>query len=179
MDVRRAVAALVLLGLLVGCAKDEPRADPPEPTASVSTPPTPPEPAIPDAAKGADEAGARAFVHFWFRLFNYSINTGDSAALMRSSSGDCVTCNAFRRNIRKAHADGGGVRAVGWKPIAIGRVRAAGLTTFDMTVRQGDEEYLNADGEVLQHFAGRTREMTIRLTRRDSAWVVQQLDIKR
>jgi hypothetical protein len=180
MDVRRAVAALLLLGLLVSCSDDEPGSDPPEPTGSATVSSTAPvEPVIPAEARGTDEASAKVFVRYWFELFNYAVNTGDSIRLIRLSASDCVTCKAFRRNIRKAYADGGRVRAVGWTPTSIRPMGGFEDPTFVLRVRQGDEKYLDSDGDVVRHFTGGHRRMVIQLALEGSAWRVQQLDIKR
>jgi len=180
MDVRRAIAALLLLGLLVSCSDDEPSSGPPEPTESATTTSTVPvEPVMPAEARGSDQASAKAFVRYWFDVFNYAVNTGDSVRLMRLSASECVTCKAFRRNIRRAYADGGHVRAMGWTPTSIRPLEKFEEPTFALRVRQGEEEHLDAGGEVVRHFSGRSRSMTIRLTQQGSSWLVGELGIKR
>jgi hypothetical protein len=167
--------------LLVSCSDDEPTSDPQEPTSSATGTPSvaPIEPVIPAEARGTDEASAKAFVRYWFELFNYAVNTGDSIRLMRLSASDCASCQAFRKNIQKAYADGGGVRAVGWTPTSIRPIGVSEDPTFALRVRQGEEEYLDASGDVVKHFSGRHRSMTIQLTRQGSTWLVRGLDIKR
>jgi len=179
MDVRRLVAALTLLGLLVSCSDDEPTSDPQEPTSSATGTPSPTGPVIPAEAQGADEASAKAFVRYWFEVFNNAVNTGDSALLMQLSTSECVSCKAFRRNIQKAYADGGGIRAAGWTPTSIHRIAAFKTPTFALSVLQGEEEYLNASGDVVRHFSGKRRSMTIQMIRGGPTWLVQQLDIER
>ena len=110
MDVRRAIAALLLLGLLVSCSDDEPSSDPPDPTASATPTSTAPARACDSCrSAGEREASAKAFVRYWFDVFNYAVNSGDPALLCDQSAGECITCKAFRRNIDEGHADGGGV----------------------------------------------------------------------
>jgi hypothetical protein len=178
MDVRRLVAALMLLGSLVSCSDDEPTSDPQEPTSSATVSPSPTGPVIPAEARGTDETSAKAFVRYWFEVFNTAVNSGDPAPLMQLSTADCVSCKAFRRNIERAYSDGGRVRAVGWRPTSIDPVGGQ-AATFALSVRQGDEQYLNSSGDVVRHFAGGRRNMIIQLVRLGSIWRVERLEIER
>lgn len=179
MDVRRLIAALMLLGLLVSCSDDGPDSSPQEPTSSATVSPTPTGLVIPAAARGTDEASTKPFVRYWFEVFNNAVNSGDSGQLVKLSTSGCVSCNAFRRNIQKAYSDGGRVRAVGWTPTSIDRIAGTKFPTFALNVLQGEEEYMNASGDVVRHFSGKRRSMKIQLIRGDSTWLVRQLDIER
>lgn len=179
MDVRRAVAALLLLGLLGGCSDDGSSSDPPEPTTSASTSPSPSEPVLPEEAQGSDEASAKAFVRYWFEVLSYSLNSGSSTRLMSLSTSDCISCGALRKNIREAYEEGGRVDADGWRPISIRRLSNYSPPAFQLQVVQGEEEYLNASGVMVRHFSGGQRDMTIQLIHQGSTWRVKQLDIKR
>jgi hypothetical protein len=183
MYVRRFLAALMLPALLVSCSTDKPSSDPPGPSSSATVSPsptaTPSGLAIPAEAQGTDAASAKAFVRFWFEVFSSAMNTGDPAFVMELSTKECVSCKAIRRNIRRTYVDGRSVRAEGWSPTSIRKLAAFESLTFALIVRQGEEEYLNAAGDVVRHFSGGRRRMKIQLIRRGSTWLVQGLDIER
>ncbi|GAA4824130.1 DUF6318 family protein [Nocardioides caeni] len=62
------------------------------PSASPSAVATPTEPPLPDAATKATEAGARAFITYYWDLINYAQLTGDVEALSSLSSSTCDGC---------------------------------------------------------------------------------------
>lgn len=110
-----AVSLMTATLLLSGCSDDR---DPPDarststPSGTIATPSTsaeatPTEPPLPDAATKATEAGARAFITYYWDLINYAQVTGDVKALKRSSSDSCEGCNQGVRAIRDLYeADG-------------------------------------------------------------------------
>jgi len=112
MVVRRWVAALLALPLLVSCADGEASSDPDKPTPSVTsteseTPTGPDEPELFAAARKPTEAGAIAFVkHYWASVY-YAQSTGDLTGLTRLSSQHCELCRGGVRGLRKLNADGG------------------------------------------------------------------------
>ncbi|MEV5001849.1 DUF6318 family protein [Nocardioides sp. LML1-1-1.1] len=118
----RAVAAVVGAGALaagvVGCTGDDPGAGPsPSPSASVSTSVSPtPEPTaapvapvLPAAARKATEAGARAFIAYYWALINYAQVTGDVKGLEKVSGPSCDGCKAGIDGIVKIYRGGGQV----------------------------------------------------------------------
>ncbi|WP_418058624.1 DUF6318 family protein [Pimelobacter simplex] len=116
---RRCVVALALVVLGVGGCN----ADPPDPgptwsmsgsaevTASSSPTVTPgPEvPVLPAAAREASEAGARAFVEYYWELVNYAQATGDVRALRAVSGPSCEGCQAGIAAVRRHYRAGGRV----------------------------------------------------------------------
>ncbi|QSR26854.1 hypothetical protein CFH99_14585 [Nocardioides aromaticivorans] len=118
-SLRAALAAsLAALALLAGCSDDDPSpgdpgststpTDKPEtPTSSATAKPT--EPALPDAATKATEAGARAFITYYWDLINYAQVTGDVKALKRVSASSCEGCNAGIEGVREHYQSGGRV----------------------------------------------------------------------
>ncbi|GAA4096118.1 DUF6318 family protein [Nocardioides kongjuensis] len=119
--IRAAVAMLVLL-LLSGCSDGNasPR-DPSStwsPTGTMQTPtsaaPDPVEPQLPAAAKEASEAGARAFIAYYWDLINYAQVTGDVKALRSVSGPHCNGCKAGIRGVRELYAEGGHIEGGGY-----------------------------------------------------------------
>lgn len=116
-SLRAALAAsLAALGLLAGCSDDDaPPGDPTSTWTPTGTPETatsaatekPTEPELPDAATKATEAGARAFITYYWDLINYAQVTGDVKALKRVSGPRCKGCNSGISAIRDHYASGG------------------------------------------------------------------------
>lgn len=116
-SLRAALAAsLTALALLAGCSDDDPSpgdpgstsapTDKPEtPTSSATAKPT--EPALPDAATKATEAGARAFITYYWDLINYAQVTGDVKALKGVSGPRCIGCRNGIKAIQSHYASGG------------------------------------------------------------------------
>ncbi len=116
-SLRAALAAsLAALALLAGCSDDDPSpgdpgststptGNPETPTSSATAKPT--EPALPDAATKATEAGARAFITYYWDLINYAQVTGDVKALKRVSGPNCDRCQAGIRGINAVYSAGG------------------------------------------------------------------------
>lgn len=116
--VRRAGAAVVLIGCIALSACTSTDAEPTVPSApttvsttSSSSTTAPPAtatptgaPLLPDAARQQTPEGAEAFVRHWFDLFNYSFTALDSAALL--SAGNCLTCQQLAKTIDEVAARG-------------------------------------------------------------------------
>jgi len=113
MVVRRLLAALVLLPVLVACSDKEtggPRADPSEPTSSATVEPTPTEPtspAMPSAVRRLNDDGAAAFVDYYWQVVEYAELTGDVASLGRLGSVACTKCRGGIGYVTKVHRQGG------------------------------------------------------------------------
>jgi hypothetical protein len=118
--VRLITATAVCLALLTtaACSSDPQPAAPPTPTDSVSaTSAAPPEdtapetatetaspstdalPELPDEAKEQTEAGAEAFVKFYFDMLNILVQDPKPGVLGGLASPNCQTCGAFAENI--------------------------------------------------------------------------------
>jgi len=112
MVVRRWVAALLALPLLVSCTDGEASPDPEKPTPSVSpteseTPTGPVEPVMPEGAKKPTAAGAIAFVKHYWTTVHYAQSTGELNGLTALSSRSCELCRGGVRGLRELNADGG------------------------------------------------------------------------
>lgn len=110
-------AAALLLAATVAlsaCSDDDPDSPEPSPTpSSTSASPTatpsakPTEPVLPEAAKKATEAGARAFITYYWDLINYAQVTGDVKALKKASGSNCNGCRAGIRAVQSHYESGG------------------------------------------------------------------------
>lgn len=109
-------AALIAATLLLAACSDD--GDPPSteptrtPSGTLDTPsptaePTPTEPPLPDAATKATEAGARAFITYYWDLINYAQATGDVKALRRVSGKNCRGCQGGIEVIDEIYDSGG------------------------------------------------------------------------
>lgn len=133
MCLHRAPTATALLlaatFALSACSDDERDSPEPSPTpSSTSASPTatpsakPTEPVLPEAAKEATEAGARAFITYYWDLINYAQVTGDVKALKKASGPNCGGCRGGIDAVRRLYRDGGSATG-GTYEVEIGDVR--------------------------------------------------------
>jgi hypothetical protein len=155
--VRLVVVGLVATGL-AGCsdasANDGPEA-PDGPSAAPSVdldlvdlvaPTVRPE--IPEEALEQSEAGAIAFVRFWFDALNYSLSTNDTELLAPWTSGNCPQCTSWLITITgNANADAvmeGGLTAP--VTLAIGPFSPDGPVFFAATFVNEEAVVTTPDG---------------------------------
>lgn len=121
----RAAAAAVVLLLAAGCSDDGPSPRDPSstwsPTGKMETPtsaaPDPVEPELPAEAAEASEAGARAFIEYYWELVNYAQVTGDVKALKRASGPNCERCDAGIDGIKQVYRAGGHITDGQYTPL--------------------------------------------------------------
>jgi hypothetical protein len=120
------MTGVFLLTLVAGVAVAgcTPRAEPsplPSPTVSASASestaasPSATPPTMPAAAQGTSPKAAKAFAQHYFDLINYSARTGDTDALRRLGTKDCVSCEAIASNIEKIYNSGGYIESERWE----------------------------------------------------------------
>lgn len=111
-----AVTALLLATALAlsACSEDEPGSPEPSPSpTSTSSSPTatpsaePTEPVLPEAAKQPSEAGARAFITYYWDVINYAQVTGDVQGLKAISGDTCGGCSRAIAAVDKLFQAGG------------------------------------------------------------------------
>lgn len=113
---RAAAVALAAALALTGCSDDDPPDPPASPSASgTPTAPSssatataqPTQPALPEAATKATEAGARAFIAYYWDLINYAQVTGDVKALKKVSGPNCDGCQKGVEAVNELYESGG------------------------------------------------------------------------
>jgi len=105
--------ALLLALVLAACTGEDPDPEPttgPSSTAAASTPTPsgPAEPVMPAAARKHTEAGAVAFVRYYWDLVSYAQLTQDGSTLADISSPHCAVCNGgqtFLQRVRKKRGE--------------------------------------------------------------------------
>ncbi len=192
----RALAAVVvcggLVGGVVGCSDDGPEAGPsPSPTVSVSTSGSaspseevPVAPVLPEAAKVATEAGARAFIAYYWELINYAQVTGDVAVLGTMSARTCDVCTGFVDDLRKHYAAGGriiggrnAVRVISASQIETNSKSALGYR-LELDVSHDGQEIAAADGTSEARDAGSNRFTAYLLWADQSRWRVDVMELR-
>lgn len=128
MVVRRWVAALLMVPMLVSCSDDEPTAHP-GPTHSSSASETktatgPVEPVMPEAAKKPTKAGAVAFVKHYWDVVHFAEVTGTVSPLRSLSGPGCTRCLGGIGGLSQIFANGGRIVSQP-RTITIGEVRLA------------------------------------------------------
>ena len=113
------VVALLLAAVLAGCDdEDPPEPQGPiesssEPTSSATTPPAEPTPTdpvaptLPTEAEPETNAGAKAFVSYYWEVVNYAQHTGDVDPLKSISEDNCEGCNGGISYITRVYRRGG------------------------------------------------------------------------
>lgn len=155
------VTALLLAATLTlaACSDDEPREPEPSPTSTATTAaPTPSpsakptEPVLPEAAKEPTEAGARAFITYYWDLINYAQVTGDLRGLEAVSGDTCGGCNRAISAVKKLFG-GGGHTEGGEYSLVIDRVKKLSSADKALTgmeaaiqVRNRDQVIVSGDG---------------------------------
>lgn len=100
----RGPAVVIAVTMLVaGCAL--PWKDPAPPVAAETAISTPsPSPTMPAAARTTSNAGAIAFVRYWFSVYNHATWTLTSAELTPISDSSCVFCNRAKQTVESLRA---------------------------------------------------------------------------
>ncbi|MFT4287470.1 DUF6318 family protein [Nocardioides sp.] len=148
-------------------------APPPSPTPTGPTPPV-----MPEAAKSHDEAGAKAFVRYFWAVVDYAQSTGDTDAIGRESVQGCAGCengiSAIRRVYDKHGQILGGDGEV--SELSVTWRNSPGLTvavvTFTLTLQPQQVNYPD-DSQDWQSDGG-TFQRVLELLADDGAWKVAQ-----
>jgi hypothetical protein len=64
-----------------------------------------PVPVMPEVAKENTKEGLEAFIRYWFQLFSYAYETGETTAVMEHSSMTCVLCGHLVKSINANYMD--------------------------------------------------------------------------
>ncbi|KRB73040.1 hypothetical protein ASE01_19895 [Nocardioides sp. Root190] len=189
MRVRSAAAVVLVAALaLAGCSDDDP--PDPQPSAGTSGTPSPSpsatptaepkEPALPDAATKATEAGARAFITYYWDLINYAQVTGDVKALKKVSGPNCTGCSAGLKGISEVYREGGRVEG-GEYSVQIKKLNELDgpSTTYLLeallTADNQAQTIVNADGSEHRSRAG-SADIAVAVSWSAAAWRMEVMD---
>nr|WP_257759336.1 DUF6318 family protein [Pimelobacter simplex] len=193
---RRCVVALALV--VLGAGVGGCNADPPDPgptwSASVSADgtasgsptaaPGPVVPVLPAAAREASEAGARAFVGYYWELVNYAQATGDVRRLQRTSAATCDVCMGLVRDIREHYRAGGAiiggentVRITEVAELKADSVAALGFR-LELEVTHDDQTILDGGGSTSSPSAGVNHFTAYALWVNEERWRLDALDLR-
>lgn len=117
-SVRRRLAGLACLPLLLvsACSDDPPSSAEPTPTVTTSVDPTPtqaletPRDRVPEKARDQSRDGAIAFAKYWVKVRNQSLKSLDTEDLRALSADECETCNNMVELAEEMAANGGSFR---------------------------------------------------------------------
>lgn len=186
-SIRAAVAAMVLLLLASGCSDGEPSPRDPSstwsPTGKIETPtsaaPDPVEPELPAAAKEATEAGARAFIEYYWELINYAQVTGDVKTLKSVSGARCDGCQSGVDAIRSLYEGGGHIEGGEYTAVVkkMNRLQGDALIAFEalLTVKNVEQVVLNGDGSEHKSAAG-TASVAVACQWTADSWHMEVMD---
>lgn len=192
-SLRAALAAsLVALALLAGCSDDDPSPGDPSatstPTGTPETPTTsatakPTEPALPDAATKATEAGARAFITYYWDLINYAQATGDVKALKRVSGPRCAGCTSGITAIQGHYNSGGQIEGGDYavEILKINELKDPSGKRFafeaKVDARNTDQLITNSDGSKDREPAGHTTAVVAAIWAAER-WRLEAMEIR-
>jgi hypothetical protein len=116
-------------------------------------------PAFPAVAAEPTEAGATAFVPWFFDVVNWSLSSGDTDQLASASGAGCAQCSGWllgvaRWQAEQAQLDGGLTVPL---ELAVGPFRATEPVSFAATFLTSPATLTRPDGTVEQFPGGRTR----------------------
>jgi hypothetical protein len=149
-----------------------------------SAAPDPVEPDLPAAAAEASEAGARAFIGYYWELINYAQATGDVKELRAASGANCAGCNAGIRGIRQRHRAGqhvvGGAYRVRVTDLSKLSISSGELTGFHATVvaEHDEQTATSTDGTDDVRAAGESTADMYLIWITDSGWRVDLMDVQ-
>lgn len=132
-------AAALPLALLVGCSGEEPEPKfPDEPSSSPTeaSPSEPVEPTPPAAMERGDEAGAKAFVEYYFAMVNYARLTGETKDLSKLGLRSCTACDSIINTIVETRSNGGRIQGGDFTPTSV-RLAALGKVSAHAEPFQG------------------------------------------
>ena len=179
MLLRRLGAAVLVLGLLVGCGDDEQEPEPLPPVASATASPSASPAAVPSQAAAETPEAAAAFARFWFDTLNAAARAGDTAALRGLAAPGCKACEAFAMSIEDLYGAGGRIEGGVFSVVAAeapalpaGATEARVTVVYDVTpTRQ-----IGADGrELASTPALKAVDGDMRLVRVADQWRVAEL----
>lgn len=178
MVVRRLVAALLFLPVLVSCSDDDPDSpdagDPTTPVTSATPTETPP-PTEPPEAGDRTKAGAKAFVEYWVATLNYAAATGETTEFAGLGTASCNSCNEIARLVDSTYEDGGYIRSHGWRVIGVPSIERAGRTMVVLAdLKFAPETTVPWEGADPEFRAGAIEGATFELTWSSSGWLLDQ-----
>ncbi|MFC7502117.1 DUF6318 family protein, partial [Nocardioides sp. GCM10030258] len=142
----------------------------------------PVEPVLPAAATKATEAGARAFITYYFDVINYAQATGEVSTLNALSASTCGACEDLAERLRNQYEDGGridgGVNSL--KSISATEVTTTSKAAYGFQMKLDvfhDEQTLtDSDGDTEERGAA-TNAFTALIMWADGRWRLDVLQV--
>lgn len=131
--------------------------------------------AVPSEAKKQNNAGAVAFVKYYFEQVNAGFDTGEYANLVTLSDAGCIVCRSTVGDIAFAYSQG---KIEGGK-VKISDVKAENtkgdLTSVSMQYETEKYTEVDADGDLLFSVAERDLAFVVQLKWVEDHWVMAQI----
>lgn len=187
---RVAAATLVAALALTACNGGDDPSDPMStgtPTATTDTSPTtspsaaPTEPALPAAAAQATEAGARAFITYYWDLINYAQVTGEVKTLKAVSGPNCERCDAGINGIRSVYEADGHLTDGNYQPSILRMKQIEGsnsdIYAFESKIDLRNDDHVAVDAEGVETpFAASTVAYLVYVLWVDEKWRLEVMD---
>ena len=177
------VALLAAAGLVAGCTS-EPEPGPSTSKPLVTTPPpssptpiptksssSPSATGMPAAAKVKSEAGAIAFVKYYFDQVAIAWTVPNPDALDGLSHEDCITCADYRENAASLQKAKERYRSAPATVVSLKHMNSpSGHMQLEMRLRQNATQQLSLDGQVVKSFSQATGTFIVDLVWTQGGW---------
>jgi hypothetical protein len=143
-----------------------------------TTSPTPAPPALPDAAQENSKGGAVAFARHFLEVVNFSIVSGNTEILNRTSLRSCVSCRNIAEEIADVyggggHVKGGDLAATGFSVLPSGR---RGMWAVGLEVK-ADRQLIQPHADSKPRFVrGGKYSLTLDVRRVGAAWRIARME---
>ncbi|WGL53885.1 DUF6318 family protein [Nocardioides sp. BP30] len=181
---RRVLAAAIFVVLLAGCGNKAPEA-PPRRAPSATTTPTASSatssaavtvPVMPEVARSHTEAGAKAFVVYYWHVVDYVQQTLNTAPIEVISATTCAGCQAGIEAMRKlarrhSHLTGGAETVSSLRSEAVIPNHSV-LVAFNLT---NEPQRVDTPGKKTVLHPGGTTNKLMSLLPREDGWIAGEL----
>jgi Family of unknown function (DUF6318) len=151
------------------------------PAATVAPSPTPTPPVLPEAAKQRTQAGAEAFLKYFFEVYNYSYATLDVGLLQSICLSTSKFCDSVTSNVTNYLSNN--QRVVGGKIdvtlVHAGPISKVQVSLVDSLINQAPAQTVAADGSRSQ-FTKSIKGALVKAALKwvDSAWIATGVEVQ-
>ena len=135
-----------------------------------------PVPKYPKAARANTEEGQKAFIEYWFKTYDYAMDTGDPTLFKKASDPACEYCNYNIKMLKQMHEEDKAWRVGGGTTVEAGSMKAGpetdGTLPWDVPVNAEGLHVYNATGPAPGYDGDGSLSAVMRvwLVRDNSSW---------
>ncbi|MGO3140349.1 MAG: DUF6318 family protein [Galactobacter sp.] len=136
-----------------------------------------PVPEYPEAAKANTEDGQKAFIEYWFKTYDYAMDTGDPSLFKAASDPDCEYCTYNIKKLKEMHQEKKAWRIGGGTTVQSESMRAGPPTEetlpWDVGIVSAGVRIYDDSGPAPDYEVGTEETVTMRvwLVRNGDSWL--------